>query len=474
MAHNDTKLTFSDHWVHQKHKMINWGHVLKMVLKHGPIDSTMNMIRYPWLMDFLGVNGMLKRLLDGRGGEYRKAVALLVSALTKDFTGLLDGLLHESPDRLVMHQSMVSPEIFYAMGLNHWPFDALAMLLPTLNPHAVEKYIDATENDGVPPDVCSFVKAPLGIALTKNVPMVNAPLISSDVACDSQLVGFQSIGRELNAPSFQMDVPYHFKSEEAVGFYVAQLKDMIAFCEENTVGKMDWDKLKDILDKRNRMKEMELEIWDMLRHKPAPLAAEPIYLSGLCSFSFTPGQDDSVAFWEKLLEMCKRNLDQGMAAVTGEKYRTLLWNTWTMHSVDLYPWTEKRYGVTLLMDMMAYNSIPFVDTSSPDSMLEGVARIHMSGPMARHTRGPVENYIDDIYIIKKFFDIDMLWFSDHIGCKNAAMTLGILREKCREWELPLLVLENDIMDPRLVDIEGIKVQIDDFMETVMKAEPLTV
>ncbi len=302
MAQNSTKLTFSDHLVHQKHKMINWGLVLKMVLRHGPIDSTMNMVRYPWLIDFLRINGLQTRLLDGRGGEYRKALAMMISSIVKDFTGLLDGLLHESPDRLVLHQSMVTPEIFYAMGLNHWPFDSLAVLLPTLNPHAVEKYIDASENDGVPPDICSFVKTPIGIALMKDIPEVNAPIVSSDVACDSQLAGFQSIGRELKVPSFQMDVPHHFKSDEAVMYYVGQLKDMIAFLEENTVGKMDWDKLKDILDKRNRMKEIELEIWDMIRHKPAPFAAETIYLSDLCSFGFTPGQDDSVALWENLLE----------------------------------------------------------------------------------------------------------------------------------------------------------------------------
>ena len=462
----------SDRMVFGKHWMINWGHILKMVLKHGPIDSTMNLVRYPWMLDLLKVNGLLKRLVEGRSGEYRRSVALLMSVITKQVTELLDGLLHESSDRLVMHQSMVSPEIVLAMGLNPWPFDSLAILLPTLNPGAVEKYIDACENDGVPPDVCSFVKTPVGIALTKNIPVVNAPLISSDVACDSQLVGFQSIGRELNAPAFQVDVPHHFKSERAVDYYVGQLRDMIAFLEEHTAGRMDWDRLKIIMEKRNRMQELALEVWDMLRHKPAPLAAEAIYLSHLWTFALTPGQDASVELWEELSRICKKNLGAGVAAVPGEKYRTLLWNTWTMHAVDLYAWAEKRYGVALLMDMMTYNNVPFVDTSSPDSMLRGLARIHMNGPMARHTRGPVENYINDIHHLHETLDLDMLWFSEHIGCKNASAMLGIVREKCREWGLPLMVLDNDIMDPRLQDSEGIRGQVDRFMMNIMNAERL--
>ena len=395
-----------------------------------------------------------------------------MSVLTNQVTGLLDGLLHEDKNKLVMHQAMVSPEIIYAMGLNPWPFDSLALLLPALRPSAVEKYIDATENEGVPPDVCSFVKTPVGMALKKGVPMVNAPLISSDVACDSQMVGFQMIGRELNAPAFQMDVPHNFKSERAVDYYAEQLKEMIAFLEKHTPGRMDWDRLKDIMDKRNQMHEMALEIWEMLRHKPAPLAAEAVYLSHVVTFGLTPGLDSSVDLWEKLLHICKKNLDEGVAAVPGEKYRTLLWNTWTMHAVDLYPWAEKRYGVALLMDMMTFNTLPFVDTSSPETMLKGLARIHMNGPMARHTRGPIENYIDDIYHLHQTLDLDMLWFSEHIGCKNASATLGILREKCREWNLPLMALDNDIMDPRLQDMAGIKGQIDRFMKNIMKAERL--
>jgi hypothetical protein len=471
-VNNGTKPGFSDYMVYQKHCMINWGHILKMVLKHGPIDSTMNLVRYPWLLDFLKVNGLMKRLVAGRAGEYRRSVAMLVSLITKQVTGLLDGLLHESSDRLVMHQTMVSPEILLAMELNPWPFDSLALLLPSLTPGGAEKYIDACENDGVPPDVCSFVKTPVGLALTKNIPVVNAPLISSDVACDSQMVGFQSIARELNAPAFQVDVPHHFKSERAIDYYVGQLKEMIAFLEKHTPGRMDWDRLKDIMEKRNRMQELALEVWDMLRHKPAPLAAEAVYLSHVWTFTVTPGQDSSLEFWEKLSGMCRENLEAGVAAVPGERYRALLWNTYNMHTVDLYAWAEKRYGVALLMDMLTYNTIPFVDTSSPDSMLKGLARIHMDGPMARHTRGPVENYINDIHHLRETLDVDMLWFSEHIGCKNAAATLGILREKCREWELPLMVLDNDIMDPRLQDEEGIKGQVDRFMKNIMNAERL--
>jgi hypothetical protein len=96
----------------------------------------------------------------------------------------------------------------------------------------------------------------------------------------------------------------------------------------------------------------------------------------------------------------------------------------------------------------------------------------MNGPMARHTRGPAENYMDDIFYIHKQFDLDMLWVAGHIGCKNTQALNGILREKCREAGLPLLIIDYDLSDPRIVPREGIINQIDHFMENIMKAKRL--
>ena len=96
----------------------------------------------------------------------------------------------------------------------------------------------------------------------------------------------------------------------------------------------------------------------------------------------------------------------------------------------------------------------------------------MAGPMARHTRGPAKNYLDDIFHIHKHFDIDMVWVAGHIGCKNTQALNGMLRELCRRESIPLLIINYDLSDPRIVSREGIIEQIDHFMENIMKAKKL--
>ena len=92
----------------------------------------------------------------------------------------------------------------------------------------------------------------------------------------------------------------------------------------------------------------------------------------------------------------------------------------------------------------------------------------MDGPMARHTRGPYENYFDDIFYLHKQLNIDMIWVANNIGCKSSNALNGMLREKCREKNIPCLIIDYDLMDPRVVTKEGIKSQVEHFMENIMK------
>ncbi|MFP4446842.1 MAG: 2-hydroxyacyl-CoA dehydratase family protein, partial [Desulfosudaceae bacterium] len=69
----------------------------------------------------------------------------------------------------------------------------------------------------------------------------------------------------------------------------------------------------------------------------------------------------------------------------------------------------------------------------------------------------------------KQFDIDMLWVAGHVGCKNTAALNGMLRERCREQGVPMLIINYDLSDPRIVSRDGIQEQINHFMENIMNA-----
>ncbi len=457
-------------YIHRrKYSLLNWMYISKMSLKLGPHNMIREMIRYPWMWDLLKVNGVLKKLSKGRSGNYRKSISLIISTMVKDIVEILESVFHDQ-DRLVLHQAMLPNEILVAMGLKPWMHELLSVLLPFLDPRAVEKYIDAAENAGYPSDLCNFPKHSLGVSLLGHEPLCKAIVLPS-MACDGEFSAYNTIQRKYNIPTFRLDVPYNFKGPRAEEYIVKELYRMIDWLEKNTPGRMNWDKLKDICEERNRMVEYEMELWEMLRHKPAPLTAEAISLSHLWGFYVSPAKKSSTEMFKKLLALGRENMEQGISAFPGERYRALLWNPPIAQFPAFVPWMEKKYGISVIMDSMSYSRIPYIDTSSEESMLLGLGRIIMNGPMARHMRGPMENYLDDMFHIQRQFNIDMFLVAGNIGCKDTSSLYGILRERAREKGIPLLIIDYSLLDHRITSDDEICAQVDDFMENVMKAEP---
>ena len=49
---------------------------------------------------------------------------------------------------------------------------------------------------------------------------------------------------------------------------------------------------------------------------------------------------------------------------------------------------------------------------------------------------------------------------------------GLLRDRCRERGLPAAFIPYDLIDPRFASMSDVMTRFDQFMETVLKAEPL--
>ncbi|MGO9147583.1 MAG: 2-hydroxyacyl-CoA dehydratase [Desulfomonilia bacterium] len=463
--------SLNDALIYTKYWALIWAAILKLILKlffkKGPIVLIRQLIHYPWMFILLRATGLLRRLSRGRKGAYLESTGLIILGITLTIAELMEDIFYHS-ERLIVSADLITPEIAFAMGLKTWQLEDFGIVLPFLYPEAALKYIDEAENAGINPDACSFVKKAMGMILKGHMPK-GVAIVGSNMPCDAGMASYTFTEQKFGVPTYRVDAPAHFYNERAEKLFVDDLKGMIAFLEKHTPGRMDWDRFRKICEGRNRMMELELELWDMIRAKPAPLAGEAVWLSHMWFFYVFPGHKISIRLFERLVELARKNLSAKIPAVENEKYRAVLWNPPFPHFVDIMNLMERTYGLTLIMDSMTYNRHTLIDTSTPESMLKGLAQVMLQGPMVRHTRGPAENYLDDIFRIYNQFDLDMVWVANHVGCKSAGAMNGILREKCREKNIPLLILDYDLLDPRIVSHEGMVRQVDHFMENVMKA-----
>jgi hypothetical protein len=462
--------SFSDAYIYTKYWALIWSAIFKLVVKllfkKGPVGAIRVLLQYPWILRFLGATKLLRRLTRGRKGAYLESTALVILSIASTLVEKLEEMFYQ-PELVLINEDLVPPDIGTAMGLKVWIVEAMGILLPLIHPEASQNFIDEAENAGMNPDSCSFVKAAVGMII-KNQQPKGCAIISSNMPCDAGMASYTYIQKQYDVPIYRVDVPYHFYNERAEKLFVEDLKGMIAFLEKHTPGRINWNKLREICEGRNRMMELELELWDMMRASPAPLASEAVWLSHLWHFNLFPGHKVGIRLFERLVELGRKNLDAKIPAVENEKYRAVLWNPPFPQFPDIFNQVERAHGITLVIDSMSYNHHDPIDTSTPETMLRCLAKIIMQGPMVRHTRGPAENYLDDIFRCYQQFDLDMVWVANHLGCKGGQAMNGILREKCRDMKIPLLILDYDLIDPRIVSHEGMMRQVDDFMDTVMK------
>ena len=104
---------------------------------------------------------------------------------------------------------------------------------------------------------------------------------------------------------------------------------------------------------------------------------------------------------------------------------------------EIVSWLEQEWKAVIAMDMVSYCPYELVDTSSEDSIFRGLAkRAFQDGPMVHQGRGLADNVVHDITRIVKDYSIDCVIFPGHMGHKDMAASASLMREVCRDFEVP--------------------------------------
>ncbi len=70
------------------------------------------------------------------------------------------------------------------------------------------------------------------------------------------------------------------------------------------------------------------------------------------------------------------------------------------------------------------------------------------------------------------FHCDMVILHDDITCKGALGLAGVTSTRRKEKQTKLMMVSNDMFDHRTVSRADIRQQVNDYMYSVMQAEPL--
>src|SRR5574340_536728 len=207
---------------------------------------------------------------------------------------------------------------------------------------ASEEYLRESEDYGYSPDVCSYVKADVGLILrdqkhpSGTIPKADIAIMSN--MCATFIKWGEIWERMLKTQTFSLDLPGQRSGNWQVRrgdaqhvadsqWIEAQFRDLIARCEKITGKKFDLDKLAEVEERVNRMVGHWNNVMALNRVCPAPYNAMLDGLTYMGIMNVHRGTEEGVEYMRRLEEHLRGKVERGESRVANERFRLLFSGT---------------------------------------------------------------------------------------------------------------------------------------------------
>jgi benzoyl-CoA reductase subunit B len=353
--------------------------------------------------------------------------------------------------------------------------------LQTAVRRVAHEYLNIAEDYGYSPDICGYVKADVAMQLQGGKhPMGRIPKPSIAVytnACNTYVKWAEIWERMYHIPIFTLDVPGsrsaggetwpgHPDFENDKRYVAAQLKELIALCEEVSGKKFDIDKLREVLGHANDMSRAWKRVLELNKSRPSVFNAVTdgtIYLGMANGFRGTAAGSQ---YFKNVVEEMEYKSAHGIGTLHDEKYRLIF------VGVPCYPifrrfnemfaeWGGAFVSSTYLWFASGGTNLGYeYDLSRPlDSLAEGVLI------SVRHAMDSM--FFQDRTLIDMVepFKVDGVVYHPIKSCRTVSTGLADNRRSLlASCDVGSLFIESDMMDKRVVSEAQLKNRIDAFFE----------
>ena len=325
-------------------------------------------------------------------------------------------------------------------------------------------YLEEAERSGYSQNLCSYSRCSLGYALSGMNGLMPPPdiLVTFRNSCDVYVKWWQSLHMHLGTPLFVGEAPYVLASEDldnyVLDYVVKQLHQLIKMAEERFGLRFDMEKLAEIVKLSDKASRLWFETLKLRRFHPCPLGGRDS-ASDIFPLVVMQGTEEAVNFYEELLVEVKERVNRREGVIENERFRLLFDGIWLWYAFDLIKYFENKGAVFVYepySEAWAYR----LDASKP---LESIARKVLAMGLNVDIDLRIERYSESV----KEFKIDGAVLFSNRSCKTWSapqlVTADILEEKVN---IPYLLFEADMADPRQYAEAQIKNRIDAFLEVL--------
>jgi benzoyl-CoA reductase/2-hydroxyglutaryl-CoA dehydratase subunit BcrC/BadD/HgdB len=258
-----------------------------------------------------------------------------------------------------------------------------------------------------------------------------------------------------------------------VKYAVEELRGAIQFIEKHTKRKMDWDKLEELVDLVDRTWNIFIEAYELRKAIPTPMDIGDA-MNTMVPLAFMLGTQEAFDFYKDLYNELKQKNEKGEGVVADEKYR-LLWGaglpSWFALG-DFQYFNSKGAVFPVERTYREAELISRLDLPKVSDPLERIAwrriryRTHWYDRARKRAASLPEverliEYIED-------YKIDGVVFHEAFSCRTWHSGIILQADVLKKvyGEIPILILEGDIVDISSYNEADTHHQIDTFMEVL--------
>lgn len=343
-------------------------------------------------------------------------------------------------------------------------------------------YIQEAEKRGHSEDVCTYVKADLGMMAKGNLAPNGKPLPRPDVlllsytGCFTFMKWFELVRAEVQCPTIMLHVPYQGDGRTTKNmrdYIVKQLReDVIPKLEQVSGVKFDIDRLRGYLRESARAENDFVWALESAKHKPSPIDAYfgGVYYIGPIFTAFR-GTPDATEYYRLLRGEIEERLRLGLGPVTPEgdmkhqKYRLVVEGppNWTSFREFWKMFYDEGAVVVASSYTKVGGTYDLGFRHDPDHPLESLADYCLGC----YTN---QNLPQRVALLEKYvneYAADGLLINSIKSCNSfSAGQLMIMREIEKRTGKPGAFIETDLVDPRYFSAANVKNRLESYFQMI--------
>jgi benzoyl-CoA reductase subunit B len=343
-------------------------------------------------------------------------------------------------------------------------------------------YIQEAEKRGHSEDVCTYVKADLGMMAKGNVAPNGKPmgrpdlLLLSYTGCFTFMKWFELLRAEYKCPTVMLHVPYQgdgHPTQNMRDYIVKQLKTEVIPALEKVSGvKFDIDRLREYMRESARAEDDLVAVLESAKHKPSPIDSYfgGVYYIGPIFTAFR-GTPDATEYYRLLRGEIEERVRRGLGPITPEgdmkhqKYRLVVEGppNWT----SFREFWKMFYDEGAVVVASSYTKVGGLYDRGfrhdPEHPLESLAD-YCLGVYTNHSLpqrvGLLEQYMNE-------YEADGLLINSIKSCNSfSAGQLVIMREIEKRTGKPGAFIETDLVDPRYFSAANVKNRLESYFQMI--------